>query len=304
MSKSITLFENLRAVPYAPFYLAIARGDWEREGLAVRVETSPAMSQTAEALIDGRTDVSWGGPMRVMLNHDKDPDCPLVCFGQVVARDPFILVGRKPNERFRFRDLSGLKVAIAEEAPTPWMTFQDALRRAGISPAKLNRTPGRPMSENVIAFESGQIDVIQVFEPYAEELVSRGTGHIWHRFAERGDIAYTSFYTTRAFTRRNRKTCQALVRGIAQAQKALYRQSATETANAIRPFFPDLSQGRLVRMIAGYRGSSLWAKTPALPPKSFVRLKAALLSGGLIRRVIPYENAIDESLSDTLLDDD
>ena len=39
-------------------------------------------------------DVSWGGPMRVMMHHDADPRCPLVCFGQVVARDPFLLVGR------------------------------------------------------------------------------------------------------------------------------------------------------------------------------------------------------------------
>lgn len=303
MPKTITLFENLRAVPYVPFYLAIARGDWVREGIDVRVETSPAMNQTAEALLDGRADVSWGGPMRVMTYHDKDPDCPLVCFGQVVARDPFILVGREPNERFRFQDLAELRVAIAEEAPTPWMTFQDDLARAGVPPTKLRRTADRPMPENVRAFEAGDIDVIQVFEPYAEDLVSRGAGHIWHRFAARGDIAYTSFYTTRPFAKRQRKTCRALVRGIARAQQALHSQSAIETAKAVRPFFPDLSQRRLARMITGYRRSGLWATTPALPPEAFARLKAALLSGGLITRDVPYDNAVDSQLSETPLDD-
>ncbi len=303
MPKRITLFENLRAVPYTPFYLAIARGDWEREGLDVRVETSPAMAQTAEALLDGRADVSWGGPMRVMTYHDKKPDCPLVCFGQVVARDPFILVGREPNERFRFQDLARLRVAVADEAPTPWMTFQDDLGRAGLPPGKLKRTPDQAMSDNVAALRAGKIDVVQVFEPYAEQLVSEGIGHIWHRFAERGDIAYTSFYTTRDFAKRQRRTCRALVKGIGRAQLALHSEPAADIARTIRPFFPELTQRRLARMISNYRKSGLWAKTPALPPEAFTRLKAALLSGGLIKRDVPYENAVDARLSNTKIDD-
>lgn len=303
MPKTITLFENLRAVPYVPFYLAIARGDWAQEGIDVKVETSPAMSQTAEALLDGRADVSWGGPMRVMTYHNKDKDCPLVCFGQVVARDPFILVGRTPNDRFRFQDLVDLRIAVADEAPTPWMMFQDDLGRAGFDPYQLTYTPPRPMAENVAALAAGDIDVVQVFEPYAEQLVASGHGHIWHRFADRGDIAYTSFYTTRAFAKRQRKTCRALVRGIARAQKALHGQSAAATAKAVRPFFPDLSERKLSRMISGYRRSGLWAKTPALPAEAFVRLKAALLSGDLIDYDVPYDHAVDAKLSNTKLDD-
>ena len=297
----ITLYENLRAVPYVPFYLAIARGDWAEEGIDVRVETSPAMSQTAEALLDGRADVSWGGPMRVMTYHDKDRACPLVCFGQVVARDPFILVGREPNERFRFQDLDGLRLAVADEAPTPWMTFQDDLGRAGIEPSSLKLAPARPMAENVRSLQAGDLDVIQVFEPYAEQLVSGGHGHIWHRFAARGDIAYTSFYTTKRFAKKRRKTCRALVRGIARAQQALHREPASAIAKTVGGFFPDIAQRRLARMIAGYRRSGLWARTPALPPEPFVRLKAALLSGELIAYDVPYDDAVDAKLSNTKL---
>ena len=201
MPRPITLFENLRAVPYVPFYLAIARGDWAAEGIDVLVETSPAMTQTAEALLDGRADVSWGGPMRVMVHHDTDPKSPLVCFGQVVARDPFILLSRTRKQRFQFSDLIGKRLAVAIEAPTPWLTFQDDLARAGIDPGSLRRMKDRPMEQNVAAFKRGRLDVIQVFEPYADALVRSGVGHIWHRFATRGDIAYTSFYTTRTFAR-------------------------------------------------------------------------------------------------------
>lgn len=297
MTRSITLYENMRAVAYTPFYLTIARGDWAREGVDVSVVTSPTKQQTAQALIDGEADVSWGGPMRVMMHHNAHADSPLICFGQVVARDPFILMGREPNDRFRFADLIGQRVAVAIEAPTPWMTFQDDLGRAGIDPESLDRTPDQAMEENVAALKSGAVDVIQVFEPYATALVEAGDGHIWHRFAERGDITYTSFYTTRSFAKEQRETCAALVRGIATGQQALYTETPTVIAEAIAAFFPDLKTDSLSRMIDGYRASGLWARTPALPPAAFVRLKAALISGGLIGIDPPYERVIDPDLS-------
>ena len=74
MSKTITLYENMRTVVYVPFYLAIERGDWSAMGIDVSVQISPSTPETAQGLIDGRVDVSWGGPMRVMLHHDSDRD--------------------------------------------------------------------------------------------------------------------------------------------------------------------------------------------------------------------------------------
>ncbi|MDP6709518.1 MAG: ABC transporter substrate-binding protein [Alphaproteobacteria bacterium] len=297
MARPIVLYENLRTMVYVPFYLAIARGDWAAEGIEVRCQTSPATAETAQGLIDGRVDVSWGGPMRVMLHHDADPDCALVCFAQVVARDPFILVGRERKRRFRFSDLTGRRVAVATEVPTPWMTFQDDLARAGIDPAALDRAADRPMAENLAALEAGEVDVIQVFEPYADRAVRSGVGHLWHRFATRGDIAYTSFYTTRRFAEEERAVCRALVRGIARAQQALRSETPMAIARTIAGFFPETPAAELARVITGYRASGLWAETPALPATAFGRLKAALLSGGLIERDIPYQRVVDAELS-------
>ena len=43
--------------------------------------------------------------------------------------------------------------------------------------------------------------------------------------------------------------------------------------------------------------TGLWAKSPELPPSPYVRPKAALVSGGLIRRDPPYERLVDAELS-------
>jgi NitT/TauT family transport system substrate-binding protein len=296
MTRPIILYENLRTVAYTPFYLAVARRDWAAEGIEVEVRLSPEPVETAQGLLEGRADVSWGGPMRVMLHHDRDPACPLVCFGQVVARDPFILVGRSRKRRFRMQDLAGLRIAVASEVPTPWHCFQDDLRRAGIDPATIDRAPDAPMAENLKRLAAGEVDVVQVFEPYAARAGIEDKAHVWYRFASRGDCGYTSFYATGRFVAGNRGTCQALIRGIRRAVAALYAQPVTRTVDAVADWFPGLPRPVLNRAIAGYRASGLWARSHALPAPTFVRLKAALLSGGLISRDIPWEAVVDDSL--------
>jgi len=301
-SERLILYENLRACSYTPFYLALLTEGFRAEGLDVDLRLSPSTPETAKGLISGRADVSFGGPMRVMMHHDnahsRGETSSLVCFGQVVARDPFILVGRERNPDFQFKDLVGPKVAVAVDVPTPWMTLWDDLDRAGIDPVSINRTPDAPMKDNMAALARGEIDVLQVFEPYAELAVTSGNGHIWHRFSTRGEIAFTTFYTTRRFATDRRLACQALVRAIAGALDGMREMPAAEIASLVGPeFFPELPLEAYTRIIENYRNANLWARSPALPVAAYTRLKAALLAGGLIAYDVPYESAVDKDLS-------
>ena len=296
-NKQITLYENLRACSYTPFYLAQTQGFFEEENLDINLQLSPSPPETAQGLIDGRADVSFGGPMRVLMHHDKDKDCPLMCFGQVVARDPFILVGQTPNPNFHFKDLIGPKIGIAIDVPTPWMTLQDDLSRAGINPISINRGGDAMMKENTTFFKNGELDVVQVFEPYAQELIEAG-GHIWHRFSTRGDIAFTTFYATRGFIDENRSACRALINAMNKSLAKIHDSTAKEISDSVRPlYFPNLSSDSFEYIINQYKESNLWPINTALPVSSFVRLKASLLSGGLIEKDIPYDSIIDQKLS-------
>jgi NitT/TauT family transport system substrate-binding protein len=234
--------------------------------------------------------------MRVMMHHQADPACPLVCFAQIVARDPFVLVGRVPNPRFRFQDLPGLRVGVATEVPTPWLMFQDDLARAGVDPGGLRRIGDQSMETAAAALLAGEADVVQVFEPYVDLLITAGC-HVWHRFSVRGDIAYTTFYATGDFVTGQREACRRLVRGMATAQAAFHTARAEDVADSIQPFFPEISLPALTRIVAGYRDALVWAHTPTLPVASFVRLKAALLSGGLIDHDFPFDRIVDADLS-------
>lgn len=215
-----------------------------------------------------------------------------LAFGQIVARDPFVLIGRHPDPTFRFQNLRGKRLAVAHEVPTPWMTFQDDLTRAGIDPASLDIAPPGPMETAPARLAANEIDVAQVLEPIASGAVASGTAHIWHRFAQRGDIGYTSFYTTRAYLDGNPETCAALLAGIAPALAALAREPASRIAAELAPLFPGVPQPVLGDAVSGYQASNLWPRQTAIPPSAFVRLKAALLSGGLIARDIPHDHII------------
>ena len=296
-NKQITLYENLRACSYTPFYLAQTLGFFEEEGLDINLQLSPSPPETAQGLIDGRADVSFGGPMRVLMHHNTDDHCPLICFGQVVARDPFILVGQTPNTTFCFQDLIGPKIGVATDVPTPWMTLQDDLSRAGVNPNSINKSVDKTMQEHTVLFKKGELDIVQVFEPYAQELLESG-GHVWHRFSTRGDIAFTTFYATRNFVNSNRFACRSLIKAINKSLNKIHQSSAAEISDAIRPFyFPYLTPNAYENIITRYKDSKLWPKTTALPVESFARLKAALLSGGLIQKDIPYDRIIDQELS-------
>ena len=288
----ITLYENLRTIVYTPFYLADRRGFWTDEGLDITIQLSPDPVETAEGLLAGRADISWGGPMRVMLHHDRDPECQLVAFGQVVARDPFILIGREPNPHFSFRDLCDRRLAIAEEVPTPWMTFKDDLIRAGIDPSDLDIAGRAAMSTFPDRLAAGEIDVAQVLEPYASTALADGSAHIWHRFADRGDIGYTSFYTTRRYLQENPSICRALLTGVGRALDALADEPADEIAAELGTLFPDISLPILATAIAGYKSSELWPRQTDPTVTAFVRLKSALLSGGLISTDISFDHVI------------
>ncbi len=290
---SITLLENFRAVFYTPFYAAFALGAYEEQGVDVRLEASPDPARTANLLMAGAAQVSWGGPMRVMVAYDKNPDCDLKVFCEVVCRDPFFLIGREPNPAFRMGDLMGPKIATVSEVPTPWMCLQHDLRLAGLEPQGLDRIPNRTMGENAEALRGGDADVIQVFQPFAEELVGEGAGHIWYQAAERGLTTYTAFYAPDEFLKEQPESVLGMTRAMRETERWLAAHDAEAIARLVKSWFEDMDFELLAQAVARYKSLGLWNQNPRLARESFEWLRAACLSGGLIETGVSYEQAVD-----------
>jgi NitT/TauT family transport system substrate-binding protein len=300
---TIVLQESLRGLFYAPYYAAFALGAYEQEGVEVRFAQAPGFGNAPNGLFDDSTDAAWGGPMRVNQLYEERADCDVVCFGEAVTRDPFLLIGRSPHPDFALTDLASARIATVSEVPTPWLCLQHDLRLAGIDPARLDRVAGGTMGENMAALRAGSVDVVQLFQPLAEELIEDGSGHLWYAAASRGPCSYTTFYARRSVLGAKRDEFRLLVRALYRTQKWLHAQPAEALADVVQAYFPAVPRARLVAALARYKALGIWGETPILPRDGYERLKDGLVSGGFVKGT-GYTVAVDNSLADEAVAED
>ncbi len=297
---AIFIQESLRGLFYAPYYAALALGSYGREGVEVRFVSAPSPGQAPDGLFDGTVDVAWGGPMRVNQVYEQRPDCDLVCFAEAVTRDPFLLIGGAPRPDFRLESLTAARIGMVSEVPTPWLCLQEDLRRVGVNPDTLDRVADRSMSENMAALQRGALDVVQLFQPFAEELIAAGDGHLCYAAANRGPCSYTSFYARRGTIAAKREEMLKLVRALYRTQKWLHLQSPDALADVVAPYFPAVKRPVLAAALRRYYDLGIWGRNPILPRAGYDRLVAGLISGGFVRGT-PFATAVDNSLAEQVV---
>ena len=239
--------------------------------------------------------------MRVMETYHVRPDCDLVSFAEVVTRDPFLLVGRGERPDFSPADLLGLRLARVSEVPTPWMCLQEDVRRAGADPDRITRVGDRGMADNFAALRRGEVDVVQLFEPFVAALLEDDTYRIWYAQADRGPTSCTTFYTRRPTLTARRDELLRLVRAIAATQSWVAEANGGKIAGAIGTFFPDVPPARLTAACARYKALGIWGTGPVLPRAGYDRLLASLVSGGFVSPGTPFEVAVDNSLAEAVI---
>jgi NitT/TauT family transport system substrate-binding protein len=294
----IVLGENFRALFYAPFYAAYATGAFRDAGVEVALRPSPDPAAAARALRSGEVDVMWGGPLRVMIVHDSEPDADLVCFADVVARDPFFVIGAKPRPDFSLADLAKMKFASVSEVPTPWICLADDLRRAGVDLDRLDRVSGPSMADNAAAIRAGTLEAAQLFQPYAEALIASGAGHLWYAAATRGLTAYTTLVTRRPTLERRADDLLKMTKGLHRTLGWFAATPAVEIARTLKSYFPDVSEAIFAAAIERYRKLGLWGPDPVIRREGYDRLHAAMRAFGTLKRDIPFETCVDTSLAE------
>lgn len=287
----LRLAENFRAVFYAPFYATLALGHFASEGLDVSLVTSAAPGGGPADVLEGRADVTWGGPMRVMKYRDAGgPD--LLCFCEVVRRDPFYLVGKPPEGKFDLPSLSRLRLGSVSEVPTPWLCLQQDLRDLGVDPARVARIADRTMGDNLAALSRGDIDVVQVFEPFAEQALSAGFVILYAQ-SSRGPTSYTTFTATPDGMRRHRDTFTSMTRAVARTQAWLSQNSGGDLAEAVASFFPPIPADALTGAFTRYMQAGIWANDTDVSRDGFTRLGISLRSGGFINSLPEYDACVE-----------
>jgi NitT/TauT family transport system substrate-binding protein len=293
----LRIAENFRAVFYAPFYAIRALGFAEREGLAVEWLPSDAPGSTIEQVKRGGIDAQWGGPMRVLKDHDSTPadGARLVCFGEVVGRDPFYVIGRRPIAGLK--DLAALRLGVVSEVPTPWYCLRADLEDAGVDTAAMRRAArlfdSLTMPQQLEALAAGRLDAVQLFEPHASRALADGNAMLYAA-SSRGPTCYTSFITSRDSASKRREEFAALTHATQGVLDWLAKEGPAELARVTASFFPDVPQYLLGSALERYARAGLWSRTTAVSKTGFERLAYSLHDGGFIAHRATYAECVQD----------
>ena len=294
---NIRLAENFRAVFYAPFYATHALGLFAEQGVSITLLDSPSPGAGIAELAKGNIDVMWGGPLRVIKERDQFERTggSLVAFCEVAAKDPFFLLRRRQTTPFELKELVNLRFASVSEVPTPWLCLQQDLREVGVDPAQLNRVADRSMQENLDALIRGELEVIQVFEPYVSLALANANLEVVHAASQRGYTAYTTFISTFDGMQRNHAGFEAMISAIEKLRPWLAAHGPAELARVVKSFYPHVSLDILTACLTRYHAAELWTCRRAISRQGFARLAASMLDSGYIERAAHYEDCVAAS---------
>ena len=293
---TLTLAENFRAIFYTPFYLLKTLGLAEQAGLALKWLPPGSPGGAIDAIKAGSVDLTWGGPMRVMKDHDATPSNgeSLLCFGEVVARDPFFLVGKKSLGRFELAQLQQLRLALVSEVPTPWLCLQADLRDLDLNVPEIEASliRGLSMPEQIHALRKGTLDVAQLFEPIATEILSDPAYQLLYAAHTRGPTVYTTLICSRDGWAKHQAAFTKLNEVLGILQTWMHTQTPVIIATHVQSFFPELFPHHLEQAIARYLQNGVWAQSPNMSKAGFDRLSYSLHSGKFIHTQIDFASCV------------
>ncbi len=294
----IKIAENFRAIFYAPFYAMRALDLPAREGVEVEWLAPGSPGGAIDDVKRGIIDATWGGPMRVLKDHDSTPadGASLLCFGDVVTRDPFSLVGRAGQGPFALPDLAALRMGVVAEVPTPWHCLRADLEEVGVDTAAM-RAAGRivtglGMPQQMQALREGGIDVAQLLEPYVSEALADGTGRLLYAASGRGPTVYTTFICSRDSLARQHDAFAAINRALARLQSWMAAEGPAALARVTAPFFPEVPAALFQSSIERYYRDGIWATETAVSRPGFERLAKSLHEGGFIASRDSYASCV------------
>jgi NitT/TauT family transport system substrate-binding protein len=232
------------SIPSAPRYVAIERGYFREEGIELEMVPSTTSAQTLPSLAAGQIDIGVGGatsglfnaiaqgiPVRMVLDmwtayrDDKG--------GGLIVRKDLLDSGQVRD----FRDLLGLRVAIASRGHQTEYVLDSGLAQAGLSVADVETTE-LSYPDMTVALGNRNVDAAVTIEPYASQAVMQGLAgrfKTWPELVLNDNPATIMFSESLAEGRADvaRRFAKAYVRGLRDYNEARTKGKDREAVSAI-----------------------------------------------------------------------
>ncbi|GAW28669.1 ABC transporter substrate-binding protein [Carboxydocella sp. ULO1] len=293
----VRLTEAVRSVYYAPQYVAFSQGFFQAEHLEVQLQTAWGGDKSLASLFKQETDFILAGPDLVLQARRQHPplrELPVV-FAQLTRRDGSFLIGRQPEPDFTWKNLKGKMVITSRRGSMPEMSLAWLLQQQGIKPYRdVTLVQNIPSEWVEGAFVSGSGHYLQAFEPLASKLENQGQGKVLASLGQAEPELPFAVYLSLPSTLELKKTSTlAFLRALARAQRWVAEHTPTDTAAAIKPFFPEYSQAELEQMLTRYYQAGVWAESPLPAATAFNNLQEMMVSTGQLAAPLPEKELVN-----------
>jgi NitT/TauT family transport system substrate-binding protein len=113
--------------------------------------------------------------------------------------------------------------------------------------------------------------------------------------------AYTTLVTRRSVIDSKRDELLAMVRAMRWTLRWMAETPGAEIQRALAEYFPDVPPAIYAAAIDRYRALNLYSRDPVTRPEGVDRLGAAMRSGGVLVRDIPFGEIVDNSLAEQVM---
>ena len=300
--ETINVSEVTRSVFYAPQYVAINNGFFEKNGIKIELTTSAGADAVMTSVLSNQVEIGFAGPEAsiYVYNEGKEDYCQI--FAQMTKKDGSLLVSKNPNDNFKWTDVKGTTIIPGRKGGVPFMTLEYVLKQNGINPEtdvvlddsiKFDLMAG--------AFTAGDAEYVTLFEPTASLTELEGKGYVVASVGEAaGEIPYTAYFAKKSYIEENRDIIQGFTNAIYEGEQWVKNHSSREIAEVIQSFFPDTDIELLERAIQSYKDIDAWNETPVLKQESFDKLQEVMTSAGELTDKAPYEKIVNNEFAENV----
>lgn len=290
-------------VYYCAHFVAEALGLFEAEGVSVVFTSTASGGKTIQggqipAVLSGEADLTIGGPMVTMKNHE-DGGSPLVSFCAAVAKNPWFLAAPAEKANFQISDLRGARIIDVANVGTASLCFRWLLGDNGLSEADVTLLPGSGSEDDdLAAVAAGTADyALHSLHALAPKLAVNGLGFVSSLAAPTGAVPWSAYIARPSLLTERRAEFAAFTRAIGKALEWIAVQPAAAVAALVARCYPDYPAVALVAAIGGYQHAEVFAVSTVISRTDFEHFADILIGAGWLKSKPPYAELVDTSLT-------
>ncbi len=298
----IRVNEVTHSIFYAPFYVAIEKGFFEKENIEIELTNGGGSDASMTALLSKSAEIVLLGPETGIYTQLGGASDQPVIFAQLTKRDGSFLISREKETNFSWKNLENKEVIAGRRGGMPAMALEYVCNQNNLfNGQNLTLNYDVQFALTAAAFEGGTGDYVTMFEPTASEYQRAGKGYIVASLGEAcGEVPYTCFMALNSYFNSNQETIKSFTKAIYNAIKYIEETDVKEVSKCLVEQFPSTSLQSIVDSLQSYKKIDAWKKNMAMEKADFQRLQAVMKNAGELEKEANFENLVNNSIAETM----